>query len=312
MEKNKISVIVPTYRRPDSLKKCLHGLKDQQRKADEIIIIVRDSDVETWNFLNKFDADSLGLKTVKVSVQGVIAALNKGIEAAGGDIISFTDDDAVPQSDWLELIEKEFEKDVKIGAVGGKDNVYKNNLLLKGKKKTVGKLQFFGRQIGNHHLGFGKARKVDFLKGVNMSFRSDAIKNLYLGTNLAGTGAQVHWELAFCLEIKKRGWTLIYDPNLKVDHYDAKRFDEDQRGVFNASAWANAVHNESYILFKYLNPVQRWIFLVWVSLIGTRANFGMFQWLRLFPFEGKLATKKWLASIEGRKKGWNTWREHRK
>lgn len=35
-------------------------------------------------------------------------------------------------------------------------------------------VQWFGRVIGNHHLGTGGVREVDILKGVNMSFRQTA------------------------------------------------------------------------------------------------------------------------------------------
>jgi hypothetical protein len=34
--------------------------------------------------------------------------------------------------------------------------------------------------------------------------------------------------------------------------------------------------------------------------------------LRLLPTEGKLAGQKWLASIQGRIQGWQTWQQHYK
>jgi hypothetical protein len=42
-------------------------------------------------------------------------------------------------------------------------------------------------------------------------------------------------------------------------------------------------------------------------LVGTRDALGLVQWLRLFPSQGGLATRKWFASMEGRWWGWCTW-----
>lgn len=302
------TVVIPTYRRPQDLVRCLDGLKQQRRLPDRVFVIVRDSDLATWEFLAEYPLDSLPLKALTVNETGVVAAMNKGLDAAEGDVIAFTDDDAIPHQDWLEKIESHFLSDNRIGGVGGKDIMYHGTQLVTGERKTVGKLQWFGRVIGNHHLGVGKVREVDVLKGVNMSFRHAAIKEMYFDRRMQGTGAQVHFELAFCLLLKKAGWKLIYDPELKVDHYRARRFDEDQRDTFNDIALTNAVHNETLALLNYLSPLRKIIFLVWINLVGNRDSRGFVQWLRFFPSEGLLAGRKWLACIKGRWLGWRTWR----
>jgi cellulose synthase/poly-beta-1,6-N-acetylglucosamine synthase-like glycosyltransferase len=103
--------------------------------------------------------------------------MNAGLDAACGDIIAFTDDDAAPHTDWLERIEAHFLSDTNIGGVGGRDWVYHGTQLEEGEREVVGQVQWFGRVIGEHHLGVGEAREVDVLKGVNMSFRRSAIGN---------------------------------------------------------------------------------------------------------------------------------------
>ena len=106
----------------------------------------------------------------------------------------------------------------------------------------------------------------------------------------------MHFEVAFCLALKRQGWMLIYDPAIVVDHYLAQRFDEDQRHQFNAIAFFNEVHNETVALLEHLSPLQRLAFFIWATLIGTRRAFGLLQWLRYLPSEGTLASKKWIAS----------------
>ncbi|MBW4632575.1 MAG: glycosyltransferase [Iphinoe sp. HA4291-MV1] len=303
-----ITAIVPTYRRPKDLTRCLEALKGQTRPADEVLVVVRDIDNDTWALLKEFNYEPLKLRTVTVTVPGVIAALNAALKEAKGDVITVTDDDAAPHSDWFERIEKYYLSDDCIGAVGGRDWVYwQNKLLDDGTSEVVGQIQWFGRVIGNHHIGVGKAREVDVLKGVNMSFRRSAIACIGFDERMRGTGAQVHFEMSLCLALKRSGWKIVYDPEITVDHYPALRFDEDKRDRLNEIAILNSVHNETLVLLEHLPPVQRIVFIIWAMLVGTQEALGLVQWLRFLPSEGSLAGKKWLASLRGRWQGWLTW-----
>lgn len=307
----KITVIVPTYRRPNDLVRCLEAIKQQKRPADEVLIIVRDTDTETWALLERFDATYLPLRIIKVNIPGQVSALNAGLNAAIGEIIAITDDDAEPYSDWLAKIETHFLSDSCIAGVGGRDRVFHQGQLCNGSSNAVGHVQWFGRVIGNHHLGVGPAREVEILKGVNMSYRASAIANIRFDHRLRGTGAQIHNDLAFSLKVRKSGWTLIYDPEVMVNHYPAQRFDEDQRGTFSATALTNIAHNETLTLLEYLSPMQRTVFLFWMFLIGTRATPGVLQVLRFFSTD-KNIRRKWLATMVGRYQGYSTWNTTRK
>ena len=261
--------------------------------------MVRDTDTETQQFLCKFP-HLLPLEIVTVTQPGVVAALNAGLPQVQGDIVSITDDDAVPHRDWLAKINTHFSVNSAIGGVGGRDWVYQGDKLEAGYRPIVGKLQWCGRVIGNHHLGIGAPREVDVLKGVNMSFRTQSLGNLRFDNRMKGTGAQVHFEMSFTLTLKRAGWKIIYDPSIAVDHYPAQRFDEDQRHNFNDTALINLVHNETLVLLEHLSPLRQAVFLSWSVLIGTRESLGICQWLRLFPKQGQLASKKFLASLQGR------------
>jgi glycosyltransferase involved in cell wall biosynthesis len=305
-----ITVLIPTYYRPQDLARCLEALKRQTRPADQVLVVVRDSDIETWALLKEFSSAPLPLQTVTVRVPGVIAAMNAGLDVAQGDIIAFTDDDAAPHTDWLARIETHFLSDERIGGVGGRDWVYFGTDLEDGTCEVVGQVQWFGRVIGNHHLGVGKAREVDVLKGVNMSYRRSAIAGLRFDQRMRGTGAQVHFEMAFCLALKRAGWKLLYDPTVAVDHYPGQRFDEDQRNRLNSIVLINSVHNQTLVLLEHLPPIGRAAFLVWAVLIGTQDALGFVQWLRFLPSEGILAGEKWLASLRGRWQGLWAWQAY--
>lgn len=304
-----ISVVIPSYRRPKDLARCLDALKKQKRPADEVLVVVRDTDTETWTFVQTFNPEFLPLRTVTVSVSGVVAAMNAGMDAACGDIIAFTDDDAAPHTDWLERIEAHFLSDPNIGGVGGRDWVYHGTQLEEGEREIVGQVQWFGRVIGEHHLGVGEAREVDVLKGVNMSFRRSAIDKMHFDPRMRGTGAQVHFELAFSLALKRVGWKLIYDPKVAVNHYPAQRFDEDRRNRFNDIALLNAVHNETLVLLENLPSTRRTAFVLWATFVGTRDAPGFLQGLRFLPKEGSLTGQKLVASLSGRWQAWETWQQ---
>ena len=296
-----ISVIIPTYRRPEDLKKCLDALKQQHRYPEEVIVVVRDRDRETQAFFETYDSELLPLKVVEVNPPGQVAALNRGLAESKGDIVCFTDDDGVPYPHWLESIERHFLADDRVGGVGGRDWMYIDNKLVEGEQATVGQVQWFGRTIGNHHLGVGKPREVEIIKGANMSYRRKAIANRHFDVRLLGSGAEVHNDLAFALQTKKAGWKLIYDPAVEIDHYHGKRFDEDRRGEFNQTAWFNEVYNKTLVMLDYLPPWRRTAFGLWAFFIGSRKGYGILQLFRFLPKEGKLAIDKWISSLKSPK-----------
>jgi GT2 family glycosyltransferase len=303
----KIAAIVPTYKRPKDLERCLEAFKKQTRTVDRLFVTIRDTDSETWTFLKTYNADPLPLQTLIVHVPGVVAAMNCGIDASTEDIIAFTDDDAAPHPDWLERIENYFFNDAQIGGVGGRDWQYVGTKIHEmGECKVVGQIRWQGVVIGNHHIGVGEPQEVYVLKGVNMSFRRTAIADLRFDERMRGTGAQVHFELAFSLRLKKAGWKIIFDPKVAVDHFPAQRFDEDLRETFNAIALSNQIHNETLALLDYLSPIQRIVFLLVTTIIS------FLKWFQLLPKEGVRSTEKFSASLQGRWQGWQTWKQSRK
>jgi GT2 family glycosyltransferase len=297
--------MVPTYRRPPDLRRCLDALRTQSLPADDVIVIVRDTDSQTREFLHAADLHSLPLRTVTVHEPGQVQALNAGLVHVATDYVAITDDDAAPHPDWIEQIVAQFGNSPNAGGVGGRDFLHVGGVLQDGRALTVGKLPAFGKHIGNHHIGYGAAREVDMLKGVNGAYRTTALRPLGFDTRLRGTGAQVHWEISLGIALRRAGWRLIYDPKIAVDHFSAPRFDEDQRQGFNALATENIAFNEALIRLEHLSNIQRLGFLWWAFVIGTRVSPGLAQWVRFFPRQGSLASEKLRATARGRLLAWS-------
>ncbi|MDB5350183.1 MAG: glycosyl transferase family 2 [Planctomycetota bacterium] len=101
----RISVVVPTYRRPELLSRCLVAIAAQNFDRDGFEIVVADDAASeaTRRQVEAFAAS----RPVQVRYFAVIgnhgpaAARNVGWRGSRGHVIAFTDDDCVPDQDWL-------------------------------------------------------------------------------------------------------------------------------------------------------------------------------------------------------------------
>lgn len=121
MEK-KISVVIPTYKRAELLKKCLLSLNAQTFKdSDYEVIVVSDGpDEETRQLISGFNSNITYLHLEQK--KGPAAARNLGWLKASGLLVAFTDDDCLPASNWLELIWSRYQ--------GEKEIVYSGKVIV--------------------------------------------------------------------------------------------------------------------------------------------------------------------------------------
>ena len=102
----RVSVVVATYRRPDRLPGLLAALAAQTLPSDdyEVIVVENASPDDTADVLESLRPDFDGTLHVlhMESNAGPAPARNVGITAAAAPVIAFTDDDCLPEPDWLE------------------------------------------------------------------------------------------------------------------------------------------------------------------------------------------------------------------
>ncbi|MGO9959531.1 MAG: glycosyltransferase family 2 protein [Solirubrobacteraceae bacterium] len=311
-----IAVVVAAFRRPDSLSRCLEGLRLQTLPAAEVVVIVDPIDEASDRLVAERAVDWPELRVARPATHGTVAAYNRGIAATRMELIAFVDDDAVPQPEWLELIVRTFEQDERIAGVGGRDIVVENGRVLElprrlwGRRRTptVGRITWFGRMIANHHVGVGGPRDVDVLKGVNMSFRRVAVAGHGFDERVRGHGAQVHSELSICLPLRRRGLRIVYDPAIAVVHHPAPRLAGDQRDDISNEAIANAAHNEALQILDYCDALRRVMFAVWGGAVGTTAAPGLAVLGRDLLWGRPAAWGRFVAAQRGRLAAWNTHR----
>jgi glycosyltransferase involved in cell wall biosynthesis len=101
----RVSVVVPTYRRADLLDRCLSALAAQDCDGCDYEIIVADDAAsdETRRQVEKWARSArCAVRYVAVNGRhGPAAARNAGWRTALGEDIAFTDDDCVPDRQWV-------------------------------------------------------------------------------------------------------------------------------------------------------------------------------------------------------------------
>jgi cellulose synthase/poly-beta-1,6-N-acetylglucosamine synthase-like glycosyltransferase len=269
-----LSVVIPSYRRPGSLKSCLIALAAQTLQPLEVVVVVRADDDESHAAIAEIDPT---VRVVTVDHPGQVVALNRGCEASHGEFIAITDDDAVPRPDWLDALAARFATDAGIGAVGGRDVVHHGQRIEDADAARVGRVLWWGRRIGNHHLR-SHLQDVDFLKGVNMAFRATAWRPF--DPHLRGAGAQVCNDLEATWSVRRRGWRVVYDPDVVVDHRPAPRHDADGREQRSVRAERDEQHNEVYALLRHAAWWHRPILLVYRTFVGSRQVPGLLLLVR--------------------------------
>ena len=109
------SVVVPTYRRPAELERCLAAIALQEYPEFDVIVVDNsDGDPETEAVARKWKA-----RYVKELKRGLCRARNRGALVSSAEIIAYLDDDSVPEPGWLSGLADEFQ-DPKVMGVGGK------------------------------------------------------------------------------------------------------------------------------------------------------------------------------------------------
>jgi glycosyltransferase involved in cell wall biosynthesis len=107
-ENDLVSIIIPTYNRPEYLKKAIMSVLSQTYRNFEIIIVDDASEANNKKVITSFDNDRI-YHIENNKQRGAPFSRNKGIKQANGKFIAFLDDDDEWEPTKLEKQIKEFE-----------------------------------------------------------------------------------------------------------------------------------------------------------------------------------------------------------
>jgi glycosyltransferase involved in cell wall biosynthesis len=103
-----ISVVIPTRSRPDALRRCLQALAAQSHPRERFeVIVVDDGSAQPLDDVAAALRDSLPLTLLRQANAGPGAARNRGAAVARGALLAFTDDDCLPDANWLAALARQ-------------------------------------------------------------------------------------------------------------------------------------------------------------------------------------------------------------
>jgi len=108
-----ISVVVPVYNGERFVERCLDALSKQIRPPDEVIIVDDGSTDQSVALV-----ESKPVQLIRQKHQGPAAARNRGVQAAAGELILFTDIDCEPEPAWVLEMEKSLSLPEVVGVKG--------------------------------------------------------------------------------------------------------------------------------------------------------------------------------------------------
>jgi O-antigen biosynthesis protein len=92
-----ISVVVVTLGRSLVFERCLAAVEGGVRNPDELVVVDQSVD----GLAHLLERSRVPVRHVRATDLGISRARNLGAEAASGDTLAFTDDDCVPDTEWL-------------------------------------------------------------------------------------------------------------------------------------------------------------------------------------------------------------------
>ena len=112
-----ITVVLPTYNRPDCLRRAIDSVIAQRYPRWELIVVDDGGSVDSESVAE--EASDSRVRWTRISHGGAGAARNAALEIASGEIIAYVDDDNLMDPDWLFSVAWAFEQHPEIEVLYG-------------------------------------------------------------------------------------------------------------------------------------------------------------------------------------------------
>lgn len=216
----RFSLIIPTYNRQALLRRCLDAATTQRYPDYEVIVVDDGSTDNTGEMVRDEFPQACYLR--QEPNRGPAAARNRGIAAATGEVIAFTDDDCLVPADFLARLAEGYQQHPEVAGVGGyleaPDSILRHNIFAQFEAYVTHRVYHAGPEpyVGGFECPAG---------GTNsMSYRKQVLEEVGGFDEIfpvpGGEDADLKWRVV------QRGYFLLYVP-VKVLHlheYTLTRF----------------------------------------------------------------------------------------
>jgi GT2 family glycosyltransferase len=250
----KISVIIATYKRNDSLGETLeHFLKLRDFDSADFEIIIADNSptFDSRDIIKKYDMAFAGrLKSVHEPKKGKSFAVNKAIPTAFGEIIAFTDDDVIVDPMWIKNMRAVF-MNYPCDALGGR---ILPRLPEASPQWVRDHLDMLGGPVGFHDVGedikFYSGNMPPFA-GANLAIKKHVLQELGgyktelgAGTGVAGEDSELFHRL---IKSQKK---VLYAGNVLTWH----KVERSKLNLAHIAKWA--ISSGQYDIYTNKNTVS--------------------------------------------------------
>ncbi len=227
----KISVVVCSYNGARTIRDCCKALLSLDYPNCEVIVVNDGSTDATAAIASEY-----GLRVITTPNRGLSSARNTGMEAATGEIVAYTDDDAYPDPHWLTYLATTFLSTTYAGVGGPNIPPPGNGPIADCVAHAPG---------GPLHVLFSD-REAEHIPGCNMAFWKKAL--MAVGGfdpqfRTAGDDVDICWRL------RHTGWTLGFSHAAMVWHHrrnSVRMFWRQQKGYGRAEALLERKWPEKY------------------------------------------------------------------
>ncbi|HUY39253.1 MAG TPA: glycosyltransferase [Candidatus Binataceae bacterium] len=203
----KLSVIIATHKRSDSLARLLRCLAPQVAGREREIIVAENGTAEP----SALGADLPPLTHLHEPRAGKCRIQNRAVAAASGAILVFLDDDVVAADHYLDALEQFFAAHQEFAAMAGRVAPAEDPIKKAGARWVYLDLPIFER--GDQVV------EVRGVIGANMAFRAEALARVGPFDERLGPGAGGHEEeTEMSARLRSAGYKIGYAPKAIVYH----------------------------------------------------------------------------------------------
>ncbi|MFA6091819.1 MAG: glycosyltransferase family 2 protein [Elusimicrobiota bacterium] len=247
----RVSAVLSTFRRAESLRRCLDSLRSQTRRPEQIVII----DAAGEDAVRAL-ADSLRGDFKEVLYfhfpSSLTQARNHGIRSSSGDIVVFIDDDLVLEPEFIQELVSPLERDPGLAGVTG--NIIGHPRGSEPFKQALkrffmlpcdgdGRFRLSGAPTVPH--GAAKPMDVEFLPGGLTAWRREVFSEFLFDESLPGLG--INEDVDFSYRVSRK-WRNFYTPKARCLH-ERPSLEREARWNYLAREYSSAWH-----LFKKNQP----------------------------------------------------------
>ena len=219
-----ISVVVPVHNGANQIGACLEALSYQAIPRDtyEVIVVDDGSTDDTAQIVRRYP-----VRLLSQTRQGAAAARNRGLSAAQGDLVLFTDSDCEPTPNWIEQMCAPFE-DPQMSGVKGVYRTRQESLVAR----------FVQLEYEDKYNRMARDQYIDFVDTYSAGYRRNVLRKV----DAFDTSFLIDEDQELSFRLAKAGHKLIFQPSAIVYHQHASTVAAYARKKFHIGYWKVLVH----------------------------------------------------------------------